>query len=139
MSLYLVSCVSKKLVVPAPAKDLYTSPLFLKARAYVESLSQPWHILSAKYGLVHPEQVIDPYDLTLKTMGVADRRRWAERVMSQLQQHLDGVGEVVFLAGMDYRKFLEPQLVAQGIKVAVPMQRLKIGEQLSWLGRRTHG
>ena len=106
MSLYLVSCVSKKLVVPAPAKDLYTSPLFLKARAYVESLSQPWHILSAKYGLVHPEQVIDPYDLTLKTMGVADWRRWAERVMSQLQQHLDGIGEVVFLAGMDYRKFL---------------------------------
>ena len=139
MSLYLVSCVSKKLAVPAPAKDLYTSPLFLKARAYVESLGQPWQILSAKYGLVHPEQVIDPYDLTLKAMGVADRRRWAERVMSQLQPHLDGVGEVVFLAGMDYRKFLEPQLVAQGIRVAVPMQRLKIGEQLSWLGRHTHG
>ncbi len=69
MSLYLVSCVSQKLPVSAPAKDLYTSPLFCKARSYVERKGQPWFILSAKHGLLHPDQPVAPYDLTLNTMG----------------------------------------------------------------------
>ena len=138
MSLYLVSCVSKKRAVPAPAQDLYVSPLFLKTRAYVEGLGQPWYILSAKYGLVRPEQLIDPYDLTLKQMGVAERRRWAERVMSQLQPHLDGVAEVVFLAGQPYQEFLNPQISKQGVTVYDPLQGLKIGERMRWLGQHTY-
>ena len=138
MSLYLVSCVSKKRAVPAPAQDLYVSPLFLKTRAYVESRGQPWYILSAKYGLVAPEQLIEPYDLTLKQMPVAERRRWAERVMSQLQPHLDGVAEVVFLAGQPYQEFLNPQIGRQGITVRDPLQGLKIGERMRWLGQHTY-
>ena len=137
MSLYLVSCVSKKRAVPAPAQDLYVSPLFLKTRTYVESRGQPWYILSAKYGLVRPEQLIEPYDLTLKQMPVAERRRWAERVMSQLQPHLDGVAEVVFLAGQPYQEFLNPQIGRQGVAVYDPLQGLKIGERLRWLGQHT--
>ena len=92
MDVYLVSCVSQKRATPSPAKDLYTSPLFRKARAYVERTGGPWFVLSAKYGLVHPDEVIEPYDLTLNTMGVADRRRWAGMVLTQLEPHLDGVG-----------------------------------------------
>ena len=34
--IYLVACVKGKLPRPAPAKDLYTSPWFRKARQYVE-------------------------------------------------------------------------------------------------------
>lgn len=133
MTLYLVSCVSRKLAVPAPAKDLYNSSLFQKSRAYVERLGQPWLILSAKYGLVHPDQVIEPYNLTLNGMGVADRRRWSNTVMSQLQPHLNGVNEVVFLAGRSYCQYLEPQLVKRGIAVLDPMKGLQIGRRLSWL------
>ena len=33
---YLVACVGQKLSEPAPARDLYTSSWFLKARVYVE-------------------------------------------------------------------------------------------------------
>ena len=133
MSLYLVSCVSQKLAIPAPAKDLYISSLFQKSRAYVERLGQPWFILSAKYGLVHPDQVIEPYDLTLNGMGVADRRRWSDTVMSQLQPHLNGVNEVVFLAGRSYCKYLKPQLVKRGVAVLDPMKGLQIGRRLSWV------
>ena len=133
MSLYLVSCVGRKLSFPAPAKDLYDSSLFHKSRAYVEGFAQPWHILSAKYGLLDLDQVIDPYDLTLNKMLAVDRRRWAEMVMSQMQPHLDGVEAVVFLAGQRYREFLEPKLIERGIVVFVPMEGLTIGKQLSWL------
>ncbi len=139
MALYLISCVNRKLAVPGPAGDMYVSPLFLKARAYVENRDKPWLILSAKYGLVHPEQVIEPYDLTLNKLGIADRRRWAEQVMGQLQPHLASESEVVFLAGQRYREFLEPQLARQGNTVQVPMRGLSIGRQLSWLDRHAHG
>ena len=139
MPLYLVSCVSQKLPVLAPAKDLYISSLFRKARSYVERKCQPWFILSAKHGLVHPDQPIAPYDLTLNTMGVRDRRWWAKEVLSQLEPHLDDAGGLVFLAGQRYRQFLEPALQQRGVSVSVPMEGLKIGEQLSWLDKHTCG
>src|SRR5690606_13413659 len=53
----LVSCVSSKEPHAAPARDLYTSALFRKARAYAERNADAWYILSAKYGLVDPNRV----------------------------------------------------------------------------------
>ena len=137
--IYLVSCVSQKQPSPAPARDLYTSSLFSKASAYADSTGQPWFILSAKYGLVHPDEVIAPYDLTLNTMPVAERRRWANGVLAQLAPHLKGIGAVTFLAGQRYREFLEAPLRSRGLAVSVPMEGLRIGEQLGWLTRQLRG
>ena len=139
MVVYLVSCVSKKLSVPAPARDLYTSPWFHKARSYVERFGCPWFVLSAKYGLVHPDEVIAPYELALNTMGVTDRREWARRVLTQLEPRLTERQAVVFLAGQRYREFLEQPLRRHGVAVSVPMEGLKIGEQLRWLGGEPQG
>lgn len=136
MSLYLVSCVKTKGLSAAPAKELYTSDWFRKARAYVERTGQPWFILSAKYGLLHPEEVIEPYELTLNSMPVVAQRVWAEEVFAALEPHLVADPSVVFLAGRCYREFLERRLHAQGIDVAVPMAGMRQGVQLSWLKRR---
>src|SRR5690606_27502820 len=113
--------------------DLYVSDWFSKARRYVESKGAPWFVLSARYGLVAPEDVIEPYELTLNTMGVADRRRWADRVLAQLPEKVPDPKRIVMLAGMRYRELLEPRLRAMGIDVQVPMKGLRIGEQLSWM------
>jgi hypothetical protein len=59
-TVYLVSCVARKRHVAAPAKDLYLSVWFRKARAYVESFGCPWFILSAERGLVRPDQILAP-------------------------------------------------------------------------------
>ena len=131
--LYLVSCVSLKRPVPAPAKDLYTSPWFRKARACVEAVGCPWYILSAKYGLVDPNSTIDPYDRTLKTMPVNGRCVWASGVIEHVAPRLAGVHSVTFLAGKTYREFLEPELRRRGLTIYVPMEGLGIGRQLSWL------
>jgi len=69
-SVYLVSCVSKKKQVSLPAKDLYDSDWFRKARAYVEAEVGCWFVLSAKYHLLDPETIIEPYEKTLKNMSV---------------------------------------------------------------------
>ncbi len=67
---FLVSCVKPKRGYPSPAKDLYLSDWFKKAFRYASQNADEWFILSAKYFLVLPDQVIEPYDLTLKSMSV---------------------------------------------------------------------
>jgi hypothetical protein len=136
-TVYLVSCVSQKREQECAARDLYVSSLFRKARRYVEASGCPWFILSAEYGLVAPDQVIAPYERTLNTMGVADRREWAERVAPQLAGAVPNIASVVFLAGERYREFLAPHFAGQGVAVSVPMKGMRIGEQLSWLGQHT--
>ena len=84
-TIVLQSCVKTKLTHRAKAADLYISSLFTLSRQYALSLNPDRiFILSAKYGLVDLKQEIDPYDLTLNTMGVAERREWSRRVLSEL-------------------------------------------------------
>jgi hypothetical protein len=116
---------------------LYVSDLFRKARRYIEASACPWFILSAEYGLVEPEQVVAPYERTLNAMAVADRRAWAQRVAEQLMAAVPNLTTAVFLAGERYREFLARHLIHRGVVVSVPMEKLRIGEQLSWLGQHS--
>ena len=131
--LYLVYCVKTKQCCPALARDLYTSDWFVKARTCVERTGRSWYILSAKYGLVDPNEQIEPYEKTLNNMGVDDRRAWARGVIGALDPHLTDVKSVVFLASKKYREFLESVLHRRGIAVSTPMEGLRQGEQLAWL------
>lgn len=132
-ALYLVACVKTKRKSRTPAKDLYVSSLFTKSRAYVESRHGRWRILSAKHGLVDPDRVIGPYELTLNTMGIADRRKWATGVLEKLSKVDPQPRQIVMLAGTRYREHLIPELQRRGIEIIIPMEGLAFGEQLSWL------
>lgn len=133
-TIYLLSCVSKKRERECAARDLYVSDWFRKARRFAEASGFRWFILSAEHGLIDPDQVIAPYERTLNAMGVADRRAWSERVAAQLAEAVPDLSRVVFLAGARYREFLAQDLAIRGLEVSVPMEGLRIGEQLSWLG-----
>ena len=131
-AIYLVSCVAGKRDQPSMAKDLYISTWFLKAKRYVEEKHARWFILSAEYGLVHPDQRIAPYERTLKTMGVDDRRYWALRVIEQMDRELPDAGQIVVFAGQRYREFFMDYLNQRYKDVIAPLSRLGIGKQLSW-------
>lgn len=134
-TIVLISCVSKKLAHAAKARDLYVSPLFRLNLAYAESLKPAAiYVLSAKHGLLALEDQIDPYELTLNTMGTGQIRAWASGVESQLAAVADLKHDhFVFLAGDKYRKFLVPHLTY----FEVPMEGLTIGRQLQFLSQRT--
>ena len=129
----LVSCVSRKATTPMPARHLYNSDWFRKASSYAQRVSDQWYILSAEYGLLHPDTVINPYERTLNTMPVAERRAWALRVMDSLRRVLDPADEVIILAGARYRENLVDPIRKLGCQVVIPMEGLTIGRQLSWL------
>jgi hypothetical protein len=131
----LVSCVSQKESRPAPARDLYASPLFRKAREYVEAHCDAWFVLSARYGLVSPTKIISPYDDTLKSKSKAERTRWAEQVWADLRTHLQPDDQVLLLAGETYRETLLGLIIGHGCAVDVPLVGMGIGRQLQWLSK----
>jgi len=130
---YLVACVAAKLDHAAEARDLYISPWFRKARAYVERSGSPWLILSAKLGLIAPGAIIEPYDATLSAMGAPARRLWGARVLDELARVVDVASPLIVLAGRSYRDPLWPSIAH---RATAPMEGLGIGEQLAWLSRR---
>lgn len=132
-ALVFVGCVKSKRPYPAPARELYISSWFHKARDLVEAHNAHWFVLSALYGLVRPDEVISPYDHTLKRLGVADRRAWSEMVLRQIGPLLGQTPRVVFFAGQRYREFLVEPLLERGLDVEIPMEGLTRGEQLAWL------
>ncbi len=129
----LISCVSQKLHYRSKAKDLYISSLFKKNLAYARKLiPDAIYILSAKYGLLDLETVIESYNLTLNTMSAAENRAWAGTVLQQLGRVADLKNDhFIFLAGEKYRKNLLPQISFYEI----PMEGLTIGRQLQALSR----
>lgn len=133
----LVGCVKQKLPEPAPARDLYTSALFVGRRGYVERSCSRWFILSAKHGLVDPAEVLEPYDETLNDSTPSQRHAWSARVLQELRRRLGDFGGYEFEvhAGANYIDFgLEEGLRASGASVLRPAQGLGLGEQLAFYG-----
>jgi len=130
----LVGCVKLKLDRPAPAKNLYCSPLWRHRRRYAEASGRPWLILSARHGLIDPDRRIAPYDLALGQLTAAQRREWGERVARQLEEKLGPIAGTTFElhAGAVYRRAIEPGIAERGGVVTAPLARLGQGEQLAW-------
>jgi cytoplasmic iron level regulating protein YaaA (DUF328/UPF0246 family) len=127
----LISCVSKKMPYKAKAKGLYISTLFKLNFKYAKSLNpDKIFILSAKYGLLNPEQEIEPYNETLNTKSTQEIKNWSQKVLIDLKKQTDFENdEFIFLAGTKYRKFLTSHIK----NYKVPLEGLTIGRQLSLL------
>lgn len=103
-----LSCVAEKNDHRCAAKDLYISPLFQKSYAYAQQLN-PDHIyiLSAKYYLLELDDVISPYNLTLKDMDAESKHIWADKVVEKMKEKsIDFNEDVVFLTGTVYYQYL---------------------------------
>ena len=130
-TIVLVSCVKSKRTAPCAAKEMYISPLFQGMFRYAQGLHPAKiFILSAEYGLLRPDDIITPYEKTLKKMETHERKVWAERVLAKLRQEADLQSDrFVFLAGMPYRE----NLISHIAHYEVPMEGLSFGKQLKWL------
>lgn len=131
-SLALVGCGDEKADRRVEAKRLYTSDYFKNKRYWAEGCDS-WRILSAKYGLIEPDDVIDEYDKTLSDMDDDAIDEWAEDVVSDLDPLLEEVETVFILAGEDYFCPLESALADADVTVERPLAGKRIGEQKKWL------
>lgn len=135
-TIVLVACSKKKGATAAPAEDLYTSPLFRKARRYAELHGDRWFIISALHGLTEPKKVIKPYNVTLKSFRKREREQWAHcHVLSRLPKRAAAGSRIIILAGRAYYEQLEGELKRRGYQVEIPMRGLDIYDMLQFLNK----
>lgn len=132
----LIGCVSQKNQTAMPAKELYRSELFRRRRLWAEASGQPWWIVSAEYGLVHPDEVIEPYDTRILELPLAERHGLAKQVADELESALGPLMDkkLELHAGDEYFLTVAPALRQRGAKIVRPLEGLRIGEQLGWYG-----
>ena len=136
----LVGCSKEKLAQAAPAKDLYCSVLFRLCRNWAERNADAWAILSGKHLLVDPDEVIEPYDRSIRERRPFDQRRplsskdFAQCVYAAVQgwacrfaTPTEGP-RLVVLAGQDYWQWIDGHFDMER-----PLDGLGIGQRLRWL------
>jgi hypothetical protein len=90
-------------------------------------------VLSARYGLVEPDSVLAPYELSLADLNAGQRLAWGRAVAARLRG-LDLAGARLEVhAGRLYRE----GLLAAGLKVSSPLRGLVVGKRLAWYRQRT--
>lgn len=129
-TIVLLSCVATKLPKPAPARELYASPLFKRSLEYALTLDpDDILILSAKYYVIPLDKVIAPYDKTLLNMPKEEANEWGVKVLNILADKYNlEEDKFIILAGEKYRKFITPQMSHW----TAPLKGLRIGQQLAW-------
>lgn len=134
-TLGLISCTKGKQDHRCKASEMYSaSDLFNKAYDYCTKKYDAVAILSAKYGLLLPNEEIEPYDLTLNDMSSEEREAWAERLFKQMKSRLNlkDLDKVYFHAGENYREHLIPKLEEICITCEAPLKNLTFGKQKAW-------
>lgn len=115
---------------PTPAKDAYVGTPFKVNRQYAERVGDSWVVLSAKYGLLRPDDPVDgPYDVTFNRRGSGPIE--SETIREQaLALGLDGYERVVGLGGAEDRRVLKEAFAGLGPRLEFPFGGTPLGEAL---------
>jgi len=108
-SIAITNCVNKKRSHATKARDLYVSMAFNAKVNFIEKHYSEWYILSAKYGIISPDEVIEPYNLSFKrdrrflqnaqTQQLVDIDAWISLVKTQIN---DLNGDIHWHLGGEY-------------------------------------
>ena len=120
----LISCSESKKREAAPAADLYTSPRFKLSRAFALRQELNYYIISAKHGLLSPQDVIEPYDVNLRSFRPNERAAWAEKVVTRLLSLHPKTERVIIIADGLYSSSLAEALDAKNIALVQPFSQL---------------
>jgi|HubBroStandDraft_1064217.scaffolds.fasta_scaffold00726_15 hypothetical protein len=137
--LVMVACVGQKVWDDEPDADkfqpagtAYTSPLFRKSREYAKRFGRAWVVFSAKYGFLHPDELIEHYNVTFK-MGGPDLVT-VERLREQIaEKALNAFSGIIVLGGRPYVDRVRLGFAGHNVQILDPMQGMPIGKRLQWL------
>jgi hypothetical protein len=104
------------------AGRLFRSDGFARAREHAVHSRLPWFVLSAKHGLLDPDDVISPYEIQIDDQPAAYRTAWGEWVVAQLADRLqlDGVTVEVH-GGVHFAQPLRQPLARRGAVLDIPL------------------
>lgn len=130
-TLAVVNCKKSKQNYMCGAAEMYSaSPMFRAMIAFIEKYYPAYVILSAKYGVVTPDQVIEPYSLMIKATGYAknneanvltkeQRVEWTQKVLEHpiwtQYKHID------FHLSKNYWELIAPHFTKQSNISLIPL------------------
>jgi hypothetical protein len=107
---------------PVRVADLFRSDGFARAREHAVSSGMPWFVLSAKHGLLEPDDVVAPYVLELGDSSTVYRSAWGEWVAAQLGERVQLSGATVEVhGGVDFAQPLRQPLARRGAALELPL------------------
>jgi cytoplasmic iron level regulating protein YaaA (DUF328/UPF0246 family) len=118
-----------------PAKDAYTGGLFRLCRHYAETFyPDRWLILSAKYGLVLPDEPIEKYDVSFKPIKSTKKKTTATlwTLKKQCQLYLAGARNLICIAGEKYSLALE-SVLHERVQIKYPLAHMGLFARMAWL------
>jgi hypothetical protein len=122
----VTNCAGEKLGVAAPARLLYRGPSVQRVAKAVDEVRAhgvpvSLYIISAKYGLVHEDQVLEPYDETLSGLPLEEIKRWARRVgVVEGVERMARSSTVILVASKPYYTAVEEVVCRYGLYVLSP-------------------
>lgn len=131
-----VACSKTKANRAMPAAALYASPLFRKSLLAACDSAKKVFILSAKHGLVGLNDIVAPYDVTLKTMKSPERLSWGREVAPQLTPILDSHSAAIMYCGEEYIAPIRASILARGAAIETPLEGQSLGQRLQSLALR---
>lgn len=121
----VINCGSKKKTQACPAREMYEDgSLFRKMRDYAEQAYNRYFIVSGHYGLLEPNQIIEPYEdvvffvqkifrerakkegRILKAVSKDDQKIWGKNVFNAIDWNQ--FSQVDFLINIYYWEPLQP-------------------------------
>lgn len=130
--LIIVACSAKKNPLlssrPLPARLAYAGQAFLHARRYLEDNQPtlPWVILSARYGIIHPDDQIEYYDERLAPSSLPISAIFSVQMRTRRERRwLASFDRYICLGGADYCAVAE---IALGKPVERPLAGMGIGQ-----------
>jgi hypothetical protein len=121
---------------PTKAKDAYTGAPFKVNKEYAEKFGDRWIILSAKYGFIDPDHIIQDYNVTFKDPSSNPIN------VTKLKEQAEAFTEfnrVVALGGKDYTSIVEQVFKGQNKILVTPTKGMQLGIALGAVKDATRG
>lgn len=106
--LLITGCSKRKLDHEAPAEDLNQGQLFKKAKKLAKQNGFDFKIISGKYGLLEPDQIIEPYNKKIRNKQDIERIR--KEVVPRMLDLYPKYSLIILIMGMTYERVFEPVL-----------------------------
>ena len=124
-SIFIINCSKEKLNYPIKASDMYCSERFILSKKIAKKQGNKWYVLSAKYGLISPDTIIEPYDISVNDWSEKEKKEYASKVIKQISDYGIGKDRLVFLCNSPYTNDILKKLEKKKCQIVAPFFHLK--------------
>lgn len=137
-TIILIPCCKNKRQTPCRAEEMYIGQLFKARLKYAKQLNpDEIFILSAKYGLLTCDEIIEPYNVTLKDFSKEKKIEWSMNVLDKLKSFCSTTDDkFIILASNFYIEHILPFIKNYELPLSFCADNY-IGKKMAWLKEHT--